>query len=318
MAENDFGPDMSVDGIVDRAMSVIEAPVEAPEESEDPSIPQAATEEAPTESSQESEVVEPVIPAIDPPHSWSAEDKAAWTKLPPEAQAIIARRESERDKFLGSKANEVAAQVKAVTELEGQYKQNLEKVLALWQAAVPQEPNWAELAKTDPVGAFQQKAQWDAKMVEYQRMVAEYQQLQANEVARVQAAHQERLQQEMAALSRVIPDFANPEKAPKIQAELRNYMLKAGGTEQELAALADHRILVLAHKAMQYDNMVAAQKTAKAKAVAPSPQKPVLRPGTTSTDKNTLSNSTKSALRSARRSDSINTRTDAILAALGE
>jgi hypothetical protein len=49
-----------------------------------------------------SEVVEPAKPAIDPPNSWTAEAKAHWAKLPPEAQTYIAQREGEAHKAITS------------------------------------------------------------------------------------------------------------------------------------------------------------------------------------------------------------------------
>lgn len=44
----------------------------------------------------------PIVPAIDPPQSWTAEARAYWPKLPPEAQTYIAQRESEAHKAITS------------------------------------------------------------------------------------------------------------------------------------------------------------------------------------------------------------------------
>jgi hypothetical protein len=41
------------------------------------------------------EPVPPAVPTIEPPRAWSAEQKAIWAKLPPEAQPLIAQREQE-------------------------------------------------------------------------------------------------------------------------------------------------------------------------------------------------------------------------------
>lgn len=53
--------------------------------------------------------VEPAKPAIDAPVSWSAEMKAKWAALPPEAQTYVAQRESEAHKRI----SELGTQVKA-------------------------------------------------------------------------------------------------------------------------------------------------------------------------------------------------------------
>jgi hypothetical protein len=51
------------------------------------------------------EPVEPAKPAIDAPQSWTAEAKAHWAKLPPEAQDYILKRESEAHKAITSQGD---------------------------------------------------------------------------------------------------------------------------------------------------------------------------------------------------------------------
>ena len=70
-------------------------------------------EEEPSEEAEE----EAESPAIDAPHSWSKEDKEVFSSLPPEAQAVVARREKERDQFVNAKARE-AADTRRVVETE--------------------------------------------------------------------------------------------------------------------------------------------------------------------------------------------------------
>ena len=59
--------------------------------------------------------VEPAKPAIDAPQSWSAEAKAYWAKLPPEAQQYIAQREGEAHKEITSRGE----RLKSYEPLEG-------------------------------------------------------------------------------------------------------------------------------------------------------------------------------------------------------
>lgn len=54
-----------------------------------------ATGETNTGQTQETPAVEQARPAIAPPASWSRETSELWAKLPPEAQEIVAKRESE-------------------------------------------------------------------------------------------------------------------------------------------------------------------------------------------------------------------------------
>src|SRR5690242_3048478 len=64
-----------------------------PAEQEDETVDETAEDEAKDETETE---VEPVPMPV----SWSKEDAEAWKALPPEAQAIVARREGERDKYV--------------------------------------------------------------------------------------------------------------------------------------------------------------------------------------------------------------------------
>jgi len=57
----------------------------------------------------QAEVSEPATPAIEAPQSWSAEARAQWAKLPPEAQKYIAQRESDAHKAITSQGEKVKA-----------------------------------------------------------------------------------------------------------------------------------------------------------------------------------------------------------------
>lgn len=57
--------------------------------------PEAVTTDQPA-----AEEPEPAAPAIEPPNAWSAEMKAKWATLPPDAQAYIAQREGEAHKAI--------------------------------------------------------------------------------------------------------------------------------------------------------------------------------------------------------------------------
>jgi len=58
-------------------------------------------------------------PALEPPHSWKAEDRAEWDALPKKQQETILRRETERDAYVRTKAAE-AQQARATVEREAQ------------------------------------------------------------------------------------------------------------------------------------------------------------------------------------------------------
>ena len=88
---------------------------EQPEEEQEEQAPQGDLPE--TTEGEEPEVViseddieaeAAELPPIEPPISWTAEDKAKFAELPRELQETVGKREAEREKFVQSKAQEAA------------------------------------------------------------------------------------------------------------------------------------------------------------------------------------------------------------------
>jgi hypothetical protein len=73
-----------------------------------------------------SDVVEPAKPAIEPPNSWTAEAKAHWAKLPPEAQAYIAQREGEAHKAITSQGDRLKS-YEPIEQVVGQYRDDISR-----------------------------------------------------------------------------------------------------------------------------------------------------------------------------------------------
>lgn len=75
-----------------------------------------------TDQTQTTEAVEPAKPAIEAPVSWSAEMKAKWASLSPEAQTYVAQREGEAHKRISELGTQVKAYepIRAVIEQYGE------------------------------------------------------------------------------------------------------------------------------------------------------------------------------------------------------
>lgn len=82
------------------------------------------TEDAKAEADAEEKPEEDKLEPIDAPHSWKTEDKEVFTKLPRDAQEIIARRETERDKQISDMGREGAG-MRQVAERWQPYFQSL-------------------------------------------------------------------------------------------------------------------------------------------------------------------------------------------------
>jgi len=237
-------------------------------------------EEAEPEGGEES-----TAPAIEPPTSWSAQDKALFSQLPPEAQQVIARRESERDRVVQQRTQEIAEQRKAFEQHWGaiqserqQYETNLQQLLrvALPEAERFANVDWQRLATEDPSGYVRLTAERDALRGRVGAIQAELQQVQSaqqQEAARHYATVRAEQHQKLVEL---LPDFGDPEKGPKLASEMRGWLQSQGFTPEEIGQVIDHRVLRVVERAMRADRAAAARESAEAKrsAAAPTVQQP--------------------------------------------
>ncbi|GKS86484.1 hypothetical protein AVMA1855_20050 [Acidovorax sp. SUPP1855] len=122
-----------------------------------------------------------------------------------------------------------------------------------------QQVNWQALNAENPQEA--QRLWFDFQQAKDARsqLVNQISQHEQQLTLQQQQAMRSRLEQSKAALSREIKDWT-PEKASQIA----SYAKSMGFSDNDLATITDHRAVVLIHKAMQYDQMVA-KATAKPK-----------------------------------------------------
>jgi len=169
--------------------------------------------ENPSEDEQEAE---PDAPAIDAPASWDAEAKKVFASLSPEAQRIVADRESQRDKFVNAKANEAATARKQSEALVNEYtnlhRHFAEQMDTYAKAFQPQRPDYSLLA-TDPQAYAHQMAIYEAASAQRdefaQRAAQARQQAETIEAEQLKAFQREEGQRIVDA----IPDMADPAKA---------------------------------------------------------------------------------------------------------
>jgi hypothetical protein len=217
----------------------------------------------------------PPAAAIEPPVSWSSDEKQAFSQLPPALQQTVARRESQREAVLTQRSQEAAearraydGERQAAVAQRAEYLAGLQKmmVLAAPQAAALNNVDWVAVQANSPaeytrlqamkedlksrLGAIEQEFQ------QGQQQLSQYQQQQLAEV--VAKEHQ--------ALGSKMPDFSDPVKGNQLRKDLGTYLRDAGGfTPQEINTAYDHRLVVLATKAMLYDRQLANSASADAK-----------------------------------------------------
>jgi hypothetical protein len=233
------------------------------------------------------------LPPIEPPRSWTKEDKALFTGLPRETQERIAERERSRESDFLRRQNEAADKLKGLTAKEQavdqarqQYEAALPQLLTMLQAQ--QAGEFADIKTLADVERMAREdwpryALWDVqqkKIAEVARQLTEVQHRQALEK---QQQFSEFAKREDDFFKEKVPDMADDKKAAELQTRCLATLTGLGFAEAELAhswngakdlSLRDHRVQLLIRDATLWR-----EAQAKAKAAQAKPVPPVQRPG---------------------------------------
>jgi hypothetical protein len=147
---------------------------------------------------------------------------------------------------------------------EQQLGQVLQYYINQTQEFMQQEPNWADLIQNDPQKYLTERHNWEvrqAKLNEARQVQANLQRHQAEQAAA--SAHQ-RVEEAKRALLTAIPEWADPKKAAEGARAIDAYLHEQGIAPEMRAAIDSAQVLLVARKAMLYDQAVAAAKARKA------------------------------------------------------
>ena len=206
------------------------------------------------------------LPPIDAPVSWDAEAKAKFAELPRDAQEVIAKRESERERFVQQKSQEAAqARQTAIqtahaelAQIEQAYSQQFQQ---LAEQIMPQAPDPAMLSY-DPQGFYAQRAQYEnaqAQQQQLQQQAAQYAQqaqARAEQLAQAEHAEQHRI------LVEHFPEYTDPTTHPKLRAELTAVAKELGYPDELIGQarandiLAMKKVADMKAKADKYDALM--------------------------------------------------------------
>ena len=147
--------------------------------------------------------------------------------------------------------------------------------------------DWTKLKEEDPTEYMLKRDQY-RELQDNKRMVEEEQQnLQLKSQQENQAKWQEELGRQQEIMVQRLPEWTDPDKGPKLKQNIKSFAVKKGFTEQEVNSLIDARSVDVLHKAMLYENLLAAKISNKKTKVVPKVQKPGSPPtkGEISSDK---------------------------------
>lgn len=117
-----------------------------------------------------------------------------------------------------------------------------------------QEPDWHALRNTLPPEDFQKAwVEWDANSKRLAVVKAERERVAQLQEADADRRFQAKLAEEHEKLKAALPDFADAEKGKALKDDLTAYAKSLTFSDDDLAGVTDHRVLVLLNKARLYD-----------------------------------------------------------------
>ncbi len=150
-------------------------------------------------------------------------------------------------------------------ELKRNYEERFQSAAAMQEAARNQllnqynSINWAQLEAEDPGEWAVKRQQFNeaaqAMDAQQRELVSKWQAHQAEQEALSAQQREETLGRERQALIRALPEWADAETARTGGLEIVDYLTQQGFTNDE-TNLVDHRLVLLARKAMLYDKNV--------------------------------------------------------------
>ena len=166
----------------------------------------------------------------------------------------------------------------AATQQERQrYVSQLEQFTAQADSKLDElkSTDWTRLKEEDPTEYMLKRDQY-RELQENKRTVEEEQKnLQYKSQQEQQAKWQEELVRQQEIMAQRLPEWNDPNKGAKLKQDIKSFALKTGFSEQEVDSLIDARSVDVLHKAMLYDNLLAAKISNKKAKVVPK----VTRPG---------------------------------------
>jgi hypothetical protein len=267
----------------------------------DPEIPSqeesTAEDEAPPPGDDDQGTADPAPeePSVEPPRSWTKDEKEAFKLLPPEHQQRIAERERTREADI-RRGQDETAKIRKAAEAE---RTQLEQARQQYEAALPQmlqelnaitSREFSDIRSWDDVQKLSREdwpryVEWDAHQKRLQAAKVQHQQAEGRRQQEQQEKWNSYVQEQDAKVKDLIPELADPAKAKKVQQEAYDYLTEVVGFDkdrlsrswhgQEPLYLQDAQVQRIIRDAAKW---VAAEKAAKAAASKSLP--PVQRPGT--------------------------------------
>lgn len=171
------------------------------------------------------------------------------------------------------------AEVQKAQQERQQYAGELQRMAVQLEGVLEQQSqiDWAALIESDPVEYLKQQQLFQQRQALYQQNMQEQQKLAQQFQTEQAQAHQSYLAQQQESLLAKLPDWKDDAKAAAEKAAISKFLQEQGFEADDISSIADHRHVLIARKAMLYDQVMANAKL-QAKKVQEAPQR-VVKPG---------------------------------------
>lgn len=256
----------------------------------DPKEPEKAPEAQEPAAVEPEAAQEPAEPAAEPEAASAEDDPLVTVKIDGKEVEIpmselkngYQRQADYTRKTMEASAERKAADAEkaAAANERNTYAQNLVRMQAQLEGALQEQQgiDWNRLIQEDPQTYLAQKHLYEQRQAALQQNYAHQQQLSQQMQAEQAQQFQDHLKAQQDELLAKLPEWKDEAKAKAEKTALREYLTSQGIPEQDINSLADAKSVVIARKAMLYDQMISKAQAAQKK-VATAPAK-VERPGT--------------------------------------
>ena len=230
-----------------------------------------------TQDGDEATVQEAAVEPLSAPAYWSQDAKNEFAQLSPALQAVVLAQEGPRE-AAAAKAKDEAALVRAAAEKElagiqefaDQVKTWLPQAIQTFRSRWGDNPDWVAFGQQHGAEAMSlAKAQYEAERGQLQKAA------DASKVAEAKA-REVYVANEFKELEKLAPDLADPKDGPAKRTEVTKYLVEAGYKPEVLRDISAAD-MVIARKAMLWDQAQAKSTPKPAPKPAPSTQRPLSR-----------------------------------------
>ena len=148
---------------------------------------------------------------------------------------------TKKTQAIAEEKSKLQAEQEAAQQDRLRYQQHLEQLVQQQQAQQPVEPDWDQLYEQDPLEWMKQKEEFRSQKERNLELQQQHFQMQQQQQQEQQAQMQQHLAQQHQTLVDAIPEWKDQKVMQQEKAQIRDYAMTIGYSEQEISQVYDAR-----------------------------------------------------------------------------